>query len=192
MKFTLDMNAIISIENNDVPDCNILLELISLHGESDIEVRICMESASERQRDKMQAKTSAIFKERIEQLGLSHLSIIYPTGIFGHNYWGDSLWASKDDDKPEKEILKVLFNSDDFTSLSNNQICDVNILSAHIINGGGVFVTQDKNFLKKKDKLIPIAEQYYNCQIEILPPNEALLKAKEFLDTRSPEVGCPE
>lgn len=192
MKFTLDMNAIIDIDERREPANTYLTELIELHGNRGIEVSICMESASERQKNKRKPNTSLVFKKRIKKLGLSHLSTILPPAIFGHNCWGDSLWASKTDAKMVKEILQVLFNADDLTSLSNNQTCDANILSAHIINGGGVFVTQDREFLKKKDNLIAIGKRYYNCEVDILPPDKALLKAKDFICTHASDTACLE
>lgn len=81
---------------------------------------------------------------------------IGPVGVWGHFKWDDgSVWAS--DDNKYSEICEII---------GKNNIQDARKLEAHIRSGNDCFVTEDNDFLSKKDWL------KHELGVEVITPQE--------------------
>lgn len=67
---------------------------------------------------------------------------ILPTGVWNHSVWGEFVWGS--DDSAYDDILKII---------GKNHIEDVMHLEAHIRSKQDYFVTEDRDFLDKREEL---------------------------------------
>jgi hypothetical protein len=192
MRFTLDMNAIIDIDEGREPHCTALKDLISLAGKNDIGVFYCVASAAERQKNGNISEKYGDYEDRIRRLGLNHLEeITLPQGTWGEFYWDKANWGSEKIGVFQDSVARILFDSVVWQDLEPNQRRDVETFVSHVENGGGVLVTRDAHFLKKLDKLKRIAREYNGTDIDILKPEDALRKAKDFICARVSDAACP-
>ena len=156
MKFTLDSNCIIALEERR-PEALPIRMLVDRHSENGIDVALIAMMASERPR-LAEAETSfSEFQSRIEDLGLGHLPHVLPLCYWGISFWDHCLWAD-DAEVLEEQIHAVLFPnrpfrgdgvaaSERFESWRNAK-CDVQAMWSHIHAARDVFVTNDANFHK--------------------------------------------
>ena len=78
-----------------------------------------------------------------------------PIGVWGHSRWGESVWPSED--CLYDEIRQII---------GKRNVGDAMHLEAHIRSGNDVFVTEDNDFLSKRDEL----NAEFGC--EIMTPDE--------------------
>jgi len=186
---TLDTNCIIDLEEAN-PRATSIKELIQMHKDGKINLRVVAISASERKPDGTYASNFAEFQERVAALGLGQADILKPMGYFGVSYWDWCLWADDEMLGLEEKVHKILFpeiefsykefcrkrgldlNSGSIDRRWRNAKCDVLALWSHIWHGNGIFVTADNEFHKesKKPYLIAIGAG------EILRPDEAVVR----------------
>ena len=81
---------------------------------------------------------------------------ILPVGVWNHSRWDEFLWAS-DEDNTYEELMKIV---------GNDKIEDAMHLEAHIRNKHDYFVTEDNDFLHKRE----ILNEKFG--VIILTPNE--------------------
>jgi len=76
-------------------------------------------------------------------------------GVWGHSRWGHFLWGGKKRNYPFKEIRRLLFPR--FERLGEDEkkkaIRDAMHLATHIMHDNDFFVTEDKDFLRKREEL---------------------------------------
>jgi hypothetical protein len=68
---------------------------------------------------------------------------VFPIGVCNHSRWDESVWGS-DDDNTYDEIREII---------GKDKIEDAMYLEAHIRNGHEYFVTEDNDFLSKRNIL---------------------------------------
>ena len=190
---TLDMNCIIDLEEGKVT-APYIREMIQMHKDRKINLRVVAISASERKPDGTYASNFNEFKERIASVGLINVEILKPIGYWDITFWDYCVWAGDRLSELERKIQEILFPEIDMEykefcrkrglNLSNektrgkwvNAKCDVLALWSHIWNGGGIFVTKDRDFHKKskKHRLIALGAG------EILTPIKAIDRIKEY------------
>jgi hypothetical protein len=184
---TLDMNCIVDLEQGNVTS-SYIKELIQMHKDQKINLRVVAISASELKPDRTYVSDFNEFKERIDSIGLADVQVLKPIayqGIAFHNYCvqgvGDLGMLEKEIQEalfPETEIKYIDFCKKRRLNPNNkknwrkwiNKKCDVLAMCSHIWNDGGIFVTTDNNFHKKtkKPRLIALGAG------EILKPQEAV------------------
>jgi hypothetical protein len=186
VKFTLDMNAIIDIDEGREPHCTALRDLGSLAEKHDIEVFYCVAGAAERQKNGNIGKDYRYYEARLKSLGLSHLKeITLPLGTWGESYWGKVNWGTEKVRAFQNSVATVFFGSIAWKDLKPNERRDVETFVSHVENGGAVFITRDSHFLKKTAALKKIAKEHNGVDIDILKPEDALCKARIFLGVRT-------
>ncbi len=80
---------------------------------------------------------------------------VLPVGVWGHSLWGESVWAGTDNKYDEiREII------------GKNNIEDAMHLEVHLRSNHDYFVTEDKDFLTKRE----ILEQRFG--VNIVTPEE--------------------
>jgi len=72
-------------------------------------------------------------------------------GVWGHSRWGSALYEDKDDSNNLEKIKKILFPKIEI--LTDRQIKDCMHLQTTIKYNREYFITNDKNFLKKKETI---------------------------------------
>lgn len=184
--FTLDTNCIIDIADSR-PAKPHVLELARAHAEGKADVAIAAVSASERQQGDIYLDSYNVFRERLEALGLGHLTEIRGIAYWGISYWDQALYPTDEMSAREEIIHRVLFPSipffwADFAALANiavdaikdtkgkrwrNAFCDRQMFWAHDHAGRDVFVTSDANFIK-------LASHQDFPKAHIMTPSEAI------------------
>lgn len=182
---TLDMNCIVALEKWD-EIASYIREMIEMHKDRKINLRVVAISASELKPDRTYASNFNEFRERIDGLGLIDVEILKPIAYFGIAFFDYCVFGGGQLSELERKIQEILFpeieleykefcrkqglNLDDKEMWRKwvNAKCDVLALWSHIWNGGGIFVTTDNNFHKKtkKSRLIALGAG------EILKPQE--------------------
>ena len=161
MRFTLDMNCIIDVEDGR-EDSPFVRELVALHGKNGINVAISSIGASERQREGGYATSFTNFQEKLAAIGFESLELLPPILYMDLTYWDHCVVSDESDITLEERIHAILFPEIPFLwadcakslglyidpphKVWRNPKCDVLALWCHIKHGGGVFVTRDNNF----------------------------------------------
>jgi len=190
LNITLDNTCIIDLEKNSEYASNIK-NLISIHKEQKINLRVVAVSASELRKDHKYYSNFNEFRKKITYLGLGNVTILPTLMRVGLSYVDYCLVSGRWLNELEKEIQTLLFPNvemeyDDFCLKHNykerskeawrkwaNKKCDVLTLWSHIWYNGNIFVTRDDHFLKvMKSQLIRLGVG------KILKP----IKAVEMLD----------
>ena len=184
MNVTLDTNCIIALEENR-PEAQDLRRIVHSATEQKLRLRVVAISASERQPDGEYSESFRDFKAKIAGVGLEDVEILLPPCIWGVTYWDDCIWGSEQFTEEAERIHEILFPNSPFEYEDycrhfgldlaapsadrkwQNHVIDTWALWTHLHNGGGVFVTSDENFHKKKAMLARLGAG------EILRPNEA-------------------
>jgi hypothetical protein len=192
MKVTLDTNSIVDLEQNN-EWAPYIRELVQMHKDRKIHLRIVAMSASERKPNRTYSRNFDEFKKRINRIGLSDAEILKPICYWDVSFWDCCVWSDETTSKLEKDIHRVLFptiefeyakycksqglnekNTDAYKKWLNAK-CDVLILWSHIWYKGDFFVTRDKRFFRKTKKLV-LARLGAK---EILCPDEAVFKLRQ-------------
>jgi len=93
MKITLDWNCVIEVEEQRDQSSHVV-QLLELHEQGIIEVALLAVSASENSKSKRFPGSAALFQERVQKLGWSHLPIVPMPDIWGLSYWDFAYWVS--------------------------------------------------------------------------------------------------
>jgi hypothetical protein len=186
-KVTLDMNCIIDLEEGNTT-APYIQKMIQMHKDHQINLRVVAISASERKPDGTYASNFNEFKERLATLGLEDVEILRPIAYTDIAFFDYCVLGGGKLSELEKKIQEILFPKIEMEykefcmkrnlNLRNKEMwrqwvnakCDVLSLWSHIRNGGGIFVTKDKNFHKKtkKSRLVALGAG------EILTPAKAV------------------
>jgi hypothetical protein len=174
---TLDTNYIIDLEKA-VGTASQAVEgrasqlrtLAKMHDDHKINLRVVAISASERKPDRTCASNFSEFTNRITAVGLGKVEILKPLGYFDVTYSEWCVTANVPMLELEQKIHEILFPEIQFSyeefckkkgldpksggidGLWRNRKCDVLAMWSHIQYGGGIFVTEDKNYRKKRKK----------------------------------------
>lgn len=187
LKFTLDHNCIVDLDEGREPRAGCLRSLLARHEAGDAVVRLVAASASERQRNGPYLENFGQFQERLAALGLGHLELLAPVLVVDVSYLDWCVLAGEEDIAFMRQIHGVLFPGHCFDlqdALASadgqppevierkwrNRELDVQALWCHIHYGGDVFVTSDQVFFRK-EKREPLARLRAG---KILRPCEAV------------------
>jgi hypothetical protein len=192
---TLDMNSIIDLEKKK-GDWMHIEHLIKMYEKGQIRLRVVAISASEQKPDRTYPSNFSEFKDRIAAIGLEMAEILKPLGYVGITY---NDWCVVADKKTgpmvnlERKIHRILFPETQFSYREfckknhidinshpmdhnwRNHKCDVLALWSHIYYGGGIFVTRDADFHRKKCALIALGAG------QILEPKDTIMELKGVL-----------
>jgi hypothetical protein len=186
MNVTLDTNCIIDLEESRAPAAA-LLNLIAMHEQGVIFLRVAGISASERQSDGRYAPNFGLFRQKLASVGLGGAEILKPIGYWDVTYYEWCLWTNDKLVELERQIHSILFPNVEFAYTDycaarvimdtnhvdrkwRNAKCDVLAMWCHIYYGGHIFVTSDSNFLNpsKRNSLQTLGAG------DIATPDEAL------------------
>jgi len=191
MKVTLDTNVVIDLEQNN-KWAPYIRELVRLHTEEKLRLRIAAIGASEKKPDETYISNFNEFKRRIEAVGLSGVEILASLFYLGISFLGYCVIGGEKSSEPEEKIQKILFpkiemqypeycrnhglDPNDSKAWQDwvNAKCDALSLWCHIWYKGDIFVTRDNNFHKKTKKPLLIALGAG----DILRPDEAVAKLR--------------
>ena len=156
MRITLDHNCLIHLENGGgIADC--LRAILNNPGHQCFVVNV---GASEMQQFGVRPDNYAAFEALLKRIGLAGLPRLDPIGMWNVTFYERSLFTGDADQKLFEAIQAVLFPSNvphtDKGEVKKggdrkvlNRLCDVLAMWCHINYKNEVFVTTDKNFLKK-------------------------------------------
>lgn len=98
-------------------------------------------------------------------------------GVWGHSRWDHFLWGGENMNYPLEKIRDLLFPR--FQNLKGDAkkraIRDAMHLATHYMCKRDFFVTEDKNFVKKRNRLEKV------FRVKILTPNECIEKLKPLI-----------
>jgi hypothetical protein len=175
LKFTLDHNCIVALDENREPEARCLRSLLAKHEAGTVDVRLVATSASERQQHGPYLKSFGEFRARLTALGLGHLELLAPVLTVDVSYVDWSIVAGEDDVTLLKRIHSVLFGGHPFDLQDalaaaggwgvgqvieqkwRRRALDVDALWCHIYYKGDIFVTSDAVFFKQS-KREPLAK----------------------------------
>ncbi|MBZ9604261.1 hypothetical protein [Phyllobacterium chamaecytisi] len=166
--FTLDMNCLIAIEN-DEPEKADVLALIEQANAGNIDLAMVASGASERQPGGGYLHTISDFEARMTALGFQSIELLKPIGKLDISFWGHAIYPSDEMLARETSIFEALFpqhsaswpqyaaaNGADANDLSSvagrrwkNMLCDAQAFWAHLYYVRDHFVTSDDNFRRK-------------------------------------------
>lgn len=193
-KVTLDTNCIIDLEMKTL-EAHHIEKIVQAHQKKKIRLRVVAMGASESKPDGTCATNYREFQKKINAIGLSDVEALRPIAYLGMAFLDYCVFGGGEATQLERGIHDVLFPEiqfdyreycgkhgiSDATKLDRvwrNAKCDVLGLWSHRWNGGGVFATRDKNFLRKVSDLK-----------RIVPSNVS--EAQE-LKVLTPETACQE
>lgn len=158
LNLTLDHNCLINLENRTC-EWKAIKELVALHRDGAVRVHIGVISASENVKKKDGAEPSyAVFAAWIERLGLQDLPCVLPEARVGMSYIGHCVLGDEDDPLPARvqDIVHPALSDRQNLTWKNqrNRLCDIDGIVAHIRNRLDVFVTEDADFLDRRDALV--------------------------------------
>jgi hypothetical protein len=163
LKFTLDHNCIVALDENRDPEAGCLRSLLAKHEAGTADVRLVATSASERQQKGPYLENFGEFRARLEALGLGHLELLAPVLTVDVSYIDWCIVAGDDDIALLKRIHSVLFAGHPFDLQDalgaaggrgdvevveqkwRRRALDVDALWCHIHYKGDIFVTSDGN-----------------------------------------------
>lgn len=183
---TLETSCLIALEKPEEPEASWIKALVQMHRKQVVRLRVLASSQSERKR----VSSYGDFEKRLAALGLQDLDVLLPCAIWDMTYWGRSKWC---DDAILRNVSAALFPGMPFDwhqfvrsvgidpsdtekpdtikvrGKWQNRLCDVLALASHIDEGGGVFVTSDKHFLKRSKELLALGA-------EVLTPEQTVMR----------------
>jgi hypothetical protein len=163
--FTIDTNCLIDLAEPETrPNAIYVAQLVQAHSIGLVELACVGISASEKQLGGFYLPNFAMFKARLNDLGLGQIEILKPVGCWDVTYWDHFLYGDPNDQR-QHVIHSILFPTHDFmlsdAELSSesgrkwrNRKCDVLGLWSHVNTNRTYFVTSDQNFHKKKAQLL--------------------------------------
>ena len=186
LKFTLDTNCIIDLEENR-PAATSVRALVAAHAAGLADVALVAVSASERQPGDVFLDNYHEFQLRIAKLGFAQLRILQPMLNWDAGFWDVGLYSDEEMIKLERSIHQTLFSSIAFEWAEfaanvgvpldaikssaakrwRNAFCDRQMFWAHLHNGRDVFVTSDADFRRKLSRSVEFSRK------QIVTPGEA-------------------
>jgi len=168
LKFTLDTNCLIDVEENR-PQGSDVKTLVDAALKDQISLALVASSASEKQKSGDFLISFDTFDKRRAKLGFGEFEILLSIARWDATFWDKGLWANENMIKREKSIFDTLFPNDYYTwadcsknagiSLEDksssiykkwrNKLLDAQAFWAHEHNNRDVFVTSDTNFVSK-------------------------------------------
>ena len=165
LKVTLDTNCLYELESGAPESALGRLAELERHGR--ITVQVAAMAASEAQQGGDKLKTFSHFETWLAKLPIEKPFLLYPLCYIGLAFWDCCLYVWPEAVEQERSIHQMLFPTIKFEAREHspaenargrkkwrNAKCDVQILWCHIHYGGDVFVTRDRNFLKKTKKTL--------------------------------------
>ena len=114
VKFTIDTNCLIDLaEPATRPNSIHVSKLVEAHTKGLIQLACVGISASEKQLGGFYLANFALFKERLNELGLDQIEILKPVGCWDVTYWDNCLYGDPCDQRQEA-IHGILFPTHDF------------------------------------------------------------------------------
>ncbi len=164
LKITLDFNCIISLEKGENTS-SAIYELIGIHDNGKIDISVPAISGNEKLPNGEYADNINAFISRIKKLSIREIEILKPMAMWDMCFWDYCLWSDDQMDELARKIHTILFptfpydwkeysekNHLDISKLTpqfRNKRCDVISLWCHIYYQHDIFITSDKNFLRK-------------------------------------------
>lgn len=157
MKVTLDHNCIIDLLSS-TPTSSLIRPKMTTGAHDFFVVEF---GASEMRQRGVRPDHYDQFERLLVEAGIANLPRLCPMGIWGVTFWGHCLWASEQMDDLAKRIEDILFDVDQAPSGAPgdldspdgrkwlNRKCDVLTMWCHIYYGNQVFLTSDKNYMKR-------------------------------------------
>lgn len=191
LKLTLDTNCIVALDERREPAADCLDSLLALHEAGKVNLRLVATSASERQQHGPYLENFSFFQDRLSSLGLEHLEVLLPVMTLDVSYLDHAVLAGEDDITLLQRIHAVLFPDQPYELQEaldragpgadrlavehkwRNRSLDVQGLWCHIRCGGDIFVTSDRNFIKKRNRLATLGASL------VLTPREAEAHARQ-------------
>ena len=178
LKFTLDTNCIIDVDENRSNACAIRA-LAEAHKNGIANVAVVAIMASEKQRPGDMVSNFGQFQKRLLDLSLNHLGLCLPLGRFDITFFDHCIFAGPNEVELERKIHLILFpnlelNFQHYCNVKKissdlsagwqkshepwrKALCDVQALWNHINAQRNVFVSSDGNFLKVQNKAALLA-----------------------------------
>ena len=170
-RFTLDMNCLIDLDE-DRPSSSFIRKIVDAHQKEDVDVAVLAIGASERQMDHGYLSNSADYYSRLDRLGVGHLRTLLPMAYFDVTFLDGCLMSDGAMTAVERQVHEILFPNVIFNYGQHcqdrgidelpvdrawrNVKCDVQAMWCHLHYARNVFVTSDKNFLRKSEALIEL------------------------------------
>ena len=157
MRITLDHNCILHLEQRTAVGSQIEAIIVDSQNQCFV-VNI---GASEMREKGVRPDHYDRFEELLSESGIVHLPRLNPMGIYGVTFWDRCVYSDDAMIQLAKDIERVLFGNSKPIVLAHdgldspnrkrwlNRICDVHTMWCHIQNGNDIFLTTDKNYLKK-------------------------------------------
>ncbi|MGY0588423.1 MAG: hypothetical protein ACW7DY_22285 [Paraglaciecola chathamensis] len=176
MKITLDHNCLINLANNTA----VGRQVRKIVDSPETECFVVNIGASEMRERGVLPNHYDLFEKFLTGIGLYDLKRINPLAIIDVTYWDHSVRASDGSIELLNDIELILFPNildgniadegidSKFGRKWLNRICDIHSMWCHINNGNDIFLTADKNFMKKT-KLPHLIELGANS---IMHPND--------------------
>jgi len=170
LKFTLDHNCIVDIDEDRQPEARCLRSLLARHDAGEDRVRLVATSASERQQGGPYLENFNQFQDRLAALGLGHLELLAPVAVADLSYVDWCVAAGPESISLLERIHGVLFPEEAFELQDvlaaagpnanpevierkwRNHALDVHALWCHIHYEGDVFVTSDGVFFRQSKR----------------------------------------
>ena len=167
MKVTLDHNCLIHIKQNS-PEGQIIKSLLN---QSELEFYVVNIGSSELRQGGIRPDSYSTFEDFLNKINLHELSRLNPMGLVDITFFDYCIFADQPMVDLSKEIKSILFTKEiendsiieqpPFKPIGRkwlNRICDTHSLWCHIHYGNDIFLTSDRNFLKKtkKPKLVAL------------------------------------
>jgi len=193
---TVDLNCIIELEEKRKEGVPTPIEaLIAMHEEHKINLRVPASIGAENKPGGGHASSFSELTRRLAAQGLSTAEILKTPNLrLGMAYLGQSLLGGPEVENVERQIHEILYADDPFPYREfcvkhgvdpssaevdrkfRNRRSDVRAVLCHIWYGGGIFVTRDSNFHKKKSALAQLGAG------EILTPEEAVVRLSSGME----------
>lgn len=157
MRITLDHNCILHLEQRTAVGSQIGAIIANPKNQCFV-VNI---GASEMREKGVRPDRYDRFEELLSESDIAHLPRLNPMLIFDVTFWDRCVFADETMIQLAQDIERVLFGDSKSIVLAQdgldspngrkwlNRICDVHTMWCHIQNGNDIFLTTDKNYLKK-------------------------------------------
>lgn len=161
---TIDTNCLIDIENKFIDvaqgyDYRHIEDLLSRHGK-DLDVAIVAASASDVTIDGLRVTNIDDFFKWLDLINIPKVEVLKPLMYWDLAFWDWALFSSEEAERLDEAVHTLLFPNIPVQNPNQsndkkwrNAKHDVLIMWAHIWNGREVFVTRDKNFLRRATEL---------------------------------------
>jgi hypothetical protein len=157
MKITFDHNCVIALEGRT----DVRRQIQRIVEDKQYNCFVLNVGASEFPKDGVRPDRYDNFDKLLHRLGIGHLPRLNPIGVVGVTFIGRCIVGDDEMDSLRDEIRSVLFGTGQRLHVADievgsrkwlNRECDVLGMWCHIHYGNDVFLTSDKNFIRKTKK----------------------------------------